>query len=352
VVNLGDLTVTRWIAHDIPVVPRAAQQPAKLELSEAPAPKSPTVATFFQRRISGALRTDKRDVVQNPSSSSPVPAAVLAYLAGATKDITTFSQTAARHLYTSQSGSTSPGLLVVADVATSAETGLALLKLEPQDGARAERRNVNGKMTYEVTVLDDLLLTRGTKVFKVALFMESDTAGGAALSGRAADPQNTSGTQGDPAEFFLRKFLGCTLAETPDVSTRRFLAAAEQYANEQIPDAHERAVFTVGLHAEIRSNRTTIRPRNFAQDTLPPDRQGAFVAHLAAAGVPPQGFPKAREAVEKHLAKVSFGFVDGTMVVTTTQSIDNGTVAVEPADGDKTRLQVVEHLDKIRNRAR
>lgn len=350
-VNLGDLTVTRWIAHDIPVVSRASQQPSQLVLSETPAPSSATVARFFQMRISGALRTDKRDVVEDPAGTSPVPDAVRAYLAGGRRDLTGLSQTAARHLYTSQSGSTSAGLLIVADVATPTESGLALLKLEPQDGARAERRNVNGKMTYEVTVLDDLLLTRGTKVFKVALFMESDAASGT-LAGRAADPQNTSGAQGDPADFFLRKFLGCRLAETPDVTTRRFLAAAERYANEQIPDAKERAAFTIGLHAEIRSNRTTIRPRAFAQDNLPPARQTGFVAHMTAAGVSPQGFPKAREAVEKHLAKVSFGFDDGTMVVTTTQSLNEGIVAVEPADGDKTRLQIVEHLTKIGNRAR
>ena len=348
--DLGQLKITKWIAHDVPRVRKADVATAALDLSEVAAPTHPRVAEFLRMRVNHALAARKVDIVEMTGMTSPVPTAVKNLLHGRGQLVAT-SQLFARHLRACQTGATSAGLLIVANIDVGSDRGIALLKLEPQDGAQAVRTMINGKVTYDVTVLDDLVLTKGTRVFKVALFVGGDINGGI-LSGRMADPQNGSGADDDPADFFLRQFLGCQLTETPEVTTRRFLDTAERYANERISDPRRRAEFTVALHAELRSNRTSLSVKQFASDTLAADDRKEFLDFMNEAEVPVQTFTKAPDAVTKHLAKVAFSFDDGTMVVTTTASLDEGIVTVEPAGGDKTQLQVLEHLNRIGKRAR
>ena len=348
--DLGTLKIVEWIAHDVKRVTKSDVKSAPLELSEVAASADPKVAEFFRSRIAHALQKFSHEVVGvGAENTSPVPDQIKLYVAGKV-GLVEASQVFAKHLRLSQSGATSAGLLVTAKVMVDGQIAIALLKLEPQDGAQAVRKVVKGKVTYEVSVLDDLVLTKGTRVFKVALFGAADSTAGT-ISGRAADPQNTSAAT-DLADFFLRTFLGCELTETPDVTTRRFLTAAEEFINTQVPDPEKRAEYTVAMHAEIRGNHTDLSVPRFATEALDVGDRKAFQSHMQEAQVPVQPFGKSKEAVEAHLKKVSFAFVDGSVVLTSTASLEDGTVTVNSADDGKTSLKILEQLRRISGRSR
>jgi hypothetical protein len=343
-VDTSSVQITDWIAHDVPAVKRADVATAPLELSEAVAPHSAKVATFFKARITTALADRQREIVETAGTTSPVPGQVRQLLAGG-RDLVAASQILARHLRASQMGSTSSGLLVITRLSADKIPGVAILKLEPQDGARAHREVIKGKVTYVVDVLSDLVLTRGTRVFKVALFMQGDVTPAGQVKGRAADPQ--SGSDGDVARFFLQIFLGCELAESDEVTTRRALRASEEFFNRTITDVQKRARYQVAMLAELESNRTTINLKAFANTNLAPEDRAPFTAAMQAAEVPVQPFGKDVDLVKKHLQKVKFVFEDGTSVLTSTASMDDGKVTVEPAADAKTRLEVVERLRRL-----
>ncbi len=77
------------------------------------------------------------------------------------------SQDAARHLYAVQGGSNSEGLLVVCGVTVEGRTGVALMKLEEEEGVQVEQSTVSGKPTLSFTVLDNLMLTDNTRVLRL-----------------------------------------------------------------------------------------------------------------------------------------------------------------------------------------
>lgn len=346
--DTGAIKIVEWIAHEVPAVPRSQVGTAPLELSETTAPHSPRVAEFFRLRISHALGGHKSDIVEDKQATSPVPTETKSYLRGATS-LLAVSQVLARHLRASQTAVMSSGLLVVARITEGADNGIAILKLEPQDGAQAVRRTVNGKFTREVQILEDLVLTKGTRVFKVAAFMASDIAANGTLCGRAADPQNMTGTT-DLASFWLVTYLGCTLAESPEVTTRKLLHAGEDFLNTRVEDPKLRAKYQMALMSELGNNKPTLSVAQFATDNLEVADRAEFVAAMVGAGVPRQPFSKDVELVRKHLAKLQFVFEDGTHVITSTGSVEGGIVTVEGQDDQRTRLQIIERLKRSGSR--
>lgn len=167
------------------------------------------------------------------------------------------SQDAARHLYAVQGGSNSEGLLVVCGVTVEGRTGVALMKLEEEEGVQVEQSTVSGKPTLSVTVLDNLMLTDNTRVFKAGVFWMS----GNRLVGVASDEQQ--GTPLDIADYFLAQFLGCRLERRPDVLTRAFYDTATRFISEEVSDSDKKLDYERAVHAELCS-RTNIDPVQFA----------------------------------------------------------------------------------------
>src|ERR1019366_4366425 len=106
-----------------------------------------------------------------------------------------------------------------------------------------------GKQTFEMSVLDNLVLTDGTRLFKSALFVRKsqDEDDFAAL---ACDTQRPFGSSDELAQFWLR-FLGCKVAEEPRVATKKFFEAALDYVNTALTDPVEKATFYDHVVSEL-----------------------------------------------------------------------------------------------------
>jgi hypothetical protein len=110
-----------------------------------------------------------------PASSSPVPGIIQAYTRKEQKDeaFVDSSQSLAKHLHQVQHGGTSPGLLCVIEFAADGKHGLILMKLEREGGAQLTLDKSDHKTRFDMKVLEDLVLTDGTKLFKTAGFLRS-----------------------------------------------------------------------------------------------------------------------------------------------------------------------------------
>jgi hypothetical protein len=216
--DLGRLQVKRVIVHEVPYH-LAAGASAEPVLSEVESPIDQEVRNFFRERIADNLGSSAYDVEFDASSTSPMPRLVLDGLSTTTTTFVEMSQEMARHLCLCQKGNSPEGLLTVCEVAVASHRGIAVLKLEREQGARVELAATPGGRTFSVQHLRDLMLTERTKVFKVGLFVQTgeDLA---SIDGAVCDTQRSY--DGTVAHFFLEQFLGCRLREKPELTTKRF----------------------------------------------------------------------------------------------------------------------------------
>lgn len=338
--NTGDIRIKRWVLHDVPNSPKKGDGDP-LGLSGGISPHSDKVASYLDRRLSNSLGKAAREVQeQSIGTELAVPLAVRKFFDSKDDALLEVSQDLAKYLHTCQSGNVSPGLLVVAEAqdATTKEKLLVIMKLEPQDGVRATKTiRDDGTVVYDIGYVDDLMLTRQTRVFKVAVF----GAKGAAkkpLKGFAVDEQiqRTSGL----AHFFLTTFLGCELQEKDEVVTQRFLNEGEKFAA-SLP-APQRPKFVAAMQTELASNDVSISIDAFAAKHLKVDRRRDFKEHMKSAAVP-KTFQKDVDLVEGYLKKVQMNVDDGSVVITPLQNLDKS-VKVTTINDEQSQIAITGKL--------
>jgi hypothetical protein len=340
--DYGRLTVERLIVHEIPWHPVTESSGPGPTLSEAESPLDQEIKNFFRQRIAGSLGRASFDIEFDPGATSPVPGIVTAAL-DRTGDFVASSQEVARHLYQSQKGSSPVGLLTVLEVKIQGRLGFCILKLEKEEGARVLEKALGGKKTLTVDLVKQLMLSDKMRVFKVGLFVSQ---GRTAVEAVASDNQVAM-----MADFFLRQFLGCRLKELPDVTTKRFLEAAESFVNEDVSDGKDRAKYQIALLADMGSTRTQVRPRTFATENLKVAHRQAFETRIAEAGVPATAFPKDTRLIRKHLDRIKMDFESGVIVLASPAHIGEQ-VKVEDLKDGRTKVEVTDRLKEIHGRSR
>src|ERR1017187_4007876 len=169
--QLATLQIRRVIFHDVPK--RIKGQEQAPTLSEVECTIDAGKAALLKDKLVRVLASSAgHDLEWNPQAESSVPKLVADTLS--TKLTATgfvaSSRAMAVALLEHQPGSASPGLLAVLSCTVSGRPGVALLKLEREEGAQLKLSDHGGKKTFEMDVLGDLVLTDGTKLFKAALF--------------------------------------------------------------------------------------------------------------------------------------------------------------------------------------
>jgi hypothetical protein len=312
--DLAKLRIHRTIFHDVPNKPRnkAISEPILADLE-----------TQIDAAREDMLRIRMTQVLGSRSSypikfaegtGSPVPAEVRSYTTGSnTSDqFIEMSKRLALFLFEQHTGAISPGLLCVIEVTSGDRRGLALLKLERERGAELKFLKKDGKRIVDMSVIDDLILTDGTRLFKTALFIRTGT-GDDAFKIAACDSQRTIVTSDDVARFWLR-FLGCVVFEEPRVTTQKWFEASISFANEQISDAVIKNDFYQHVHSELTSNRKTVSPRKFIEDYVPSKYRQAYQEFLADSGVSVHSFDKDIADINGRLRRRSFHTAKGAVV--------------------------------------
>lgn len=245
-------------------------------------------------------------VVFQPQPSSTVPQHVRDLTAQAynAARFVQASQAMAQHLYQVQTGAVSAGLLSVIDVLVDNRHGIILMKLEREEGAELKMKQEGSRSHFEMSVLDSLVLTGNTRLFKSAAFLRTGQ-GDDDFQMSACDNQHNSTDTKEMARFW-RKYLGCDLEEAGRVTTSKFFNATMDFINTQVEDPEVQTTLYESLHSELRSARPTVSPRAFLTDHVPQTIRHELQTFLEERHVSMGAFQKDTQDIRTSLRRLMY----------------------------------------------
>ncbi len=340
------LELSRLIVHEVPNRPvgGGGSQPI---LSDEDRPFDSDVRDYFRDRITESLRSAAVDVIFDPAASSPVPSLVLQGLSNPAA-LVGLSRQIASHLYVSQTGVNSGGLLTVIVGSLGDAPAVAIMKLEKEEGIRVLQRRAGGHLTFDMQFLHDLMLNKRTKVFKVGLFVqEGDDIRG--IYGAVSDNQLGMASDRDIARFFLNRFLGCLFAEEPEIVTKRLYQSAQIFINQDVTDPRDKGRYEIALVAELQSNEKTFDVQRFADHNLKAHHRQRFLDRVTQQGVTAQRIVKDLGMIKGILKRIQVQFESGVAVVGEPKAFEDQVKMTSLPDG-RTRVEIEDRLRDIRTK--
>ncbi len=311
--QLATLIVNRVIFHDVPRNDhKGVVQPTLSEVeTEIDTPRKYRLKTRLARVLGSK---SAYAIFFNPASTSSVPGLVRSFtqLQHTAEQFVAMSQALAKHLFELQHGAISPGLLSVMDVAVDGQRGLTMMKLEREEGARLELTQRSGKTTFDMSVLDNLVLTDGTRLFKTVLFLRTGDGDDDFLAS-ACDTQLNVVSSDDMAKFWLR-FLGCTFAIEPRVATQRFYDSTLRFINENVTNPIHKNDLYEHLQSQLKASKKTLSPQTFIEDCVPSEYHKSFREHLTSNKVPLTSFTKDLSDINSRLRRLAYHTTHGALV--------------------------------------
>ena len=337
--QLATVAIRRVIFHDVPRKTHG-QEPT---LSEIETDVDNVRKGHLRTKLTRVLGSKSAYPVQfNPNSSSPVPSQVR-FLTEAHQSSAKFvaaSQQMAKYLFEQHTGAVSPGLLCVIDVAIGgAKNATVLMKLEREEGAQLELTNSHGKKTFAMSVLDNLVLTDGTRLFKTAMFVRVGT-GEDDFESAACDNQLSVMSSDDLAKFWMR-FLGCMFVEDPRVATHRFFESAVRFVNEVVTDPVTKADVYDHLQSQLKASKKMFSPKAFIEEYVPDEYQKQFRDHLQSEKVSLNAFTKDLADIQSALRRRAYQTTKGAMISVPAEQTDLVVVA-------KDKITVNDSLVKMK----
>lgn len=287
--DLAKLKIRHVIFHDIPKhIKGATGAPVLADVeTEITADRN----AMLKKRLIQALGSKTAYEIEfNPDTSSPVPGLVKECTAErqAIKKFIRDSQDLAKHLFEEQNGQNSAGLLCVLDVVSGGRNALAILKLERETGADLQLKKVKGGKQFTLSILDNLVFTDGTRLFKSSLFINT---GGGEFSSVVCDSQRSVMASTDMGRFWL-KYLGCQVTVEPRISTQRWFDTTIEFLNDHVTDPVVTNDLYEHLQSELKSNKKNISPKKFIEDCFPDNYRNEYKDFLKEKGVLLQAFEK------------------------------------------------------------
>lgn len=345
--DLALLKVNRVIIHEVPKHSKGSGGTGPV-YSEIESPLDPELAGYFRRKMISSLGSHKSfDISIDPVCSSPVPGLLTGHLGSDGSGFVDTTKKIAEHLYNIQDGTNPGGLLTVLDCLVGGDQAVGIIKLEKEEGVRLEQKLHEGQPTFDLHFLKDLVLTDRTRVYKLALFVvipgEEE-----AYDAAASDNQTGYGSYNEVASFFLNRFLGCKLLKDPEIATKYFYEATEDFINEKIEDPMLRAQYYGHVVSELQSQTPTVSTEQFAETYLPVEIRQEYVEHLEAKEVP-ANFPKNNELINKRLKKTMYEFNSGIRVIAPNESADER-IKLTSLDNGETKLEIQDRLEEVKGK--
>jgi hypothetical protein len=311
--HLAVMEVKKVIFHDVPNHQKREDGGPTLATAETPVDKRrrEMLRTKLTRVLDSKLAYP---ILFGPEAGSPIPKIVREYTKKEHKEapFVEATQALANHLYQVQHGAVSAGLLCVIEVAMDGNPGLILMKLEREAGAQLKIDKTDHKTRFSMEVLDDLVLTDGTRLFKTAAFLRTG-AGDDDFLLTACDSQHRVTDSSEMARFWI-KYLGCALKEDPRVSTSKFYNTSIEFINTVITDPVLRTELYDSLHAELRSNKKTLVPKTFIDEYIPQEVKKEYREFLNEHHVSMTTFEKDVLDIKSKLKRKTFHSENGVVV--------------------------------------
>ena len=278
----------------------------------------------------------------NEDSDSPVPEIIKKLLSSDfdSDEFITLSKQISEHLNNTQSGKNSAGFILILHGFNDSKKVIGILKLEKQEGAQLKQSKRDGKNTFEITNIKDLILSKNTKLFKIGMFnKESDNS----YSGTICD--NQLSTKGDVAHFFLRGFLGCKLNADYAIETKNFFKHSIDFFKNNIKDPLIQNQYKLHLQSYISSQSSTLNTRTFATTYLNTNDRTSYEKYLHEKEVPIH-ILKDITYIETDIKKHLYEFENGIRIIGTNNDFEEN-VKLKPLENGDTRATVESRLQNI-----
>ncbi len=311
--DFATLVIRHVIFHDVPQNIRDGKTEPKL--SDIETAVDADQKAHLKTKLIRVLNSSKAYPIQfRGTTESPVPKEVRLLTGDQHKsqDFIDASRRLANYLFEQHTGAISPGLLCVMDASAGGFPSLVLMKLERERGAQLDLTGEVGHRTFAMSVLNDLVLTDGTRLFKTAMFMRTGK-GDDDFRSAACDNQYNVVSADDLAKFWMR-FLGCGFLVEPRVATQRFFESALSFINAAVTDPVIKSDIYDHLQSQLKSSAKTFAPKTFIQDFVPEDFQVQFREHLEAENVPLTAFKKDIADIASKLERRAYQTTKGGMI--------------------------------------
>ena len=222
---------------------------------------------------------------------------------------------------------------------------VGILKLEREEGARLQQIQKDGKPTYDILHIKDLILTEKTKLFKIGLFFQDDT-GQYGYDGKVCDKQLSSSNK-EVADFFLKSFLGCSLAGDPKVETKEFFNKSQIFINEEVCDPIVQTKYSLHLVSYISNNLRTINARRFAAQYLDEGHKQSYIDFLKNKKVKTTDIVRDTSLIEGNLKKMTLDFENGVRIIANQKDFED-CVKLEELENGNTKAEVRSKLKNVK----
>lgn len=321
---LAQIHILRVIFHDVPTN-REGKPPV---FSETESELDPVRIERLKRGLTKVLGLKSSyDIVFDEGTLSPVPGIVKSFTDDReSADIVSMSVEMAKHLFLHQVRNISPGLFSFIDATVAGKPAVILMKLEPERGAQLDQTERDGKRTYKMSILDGLVLTDGTRVFKAAIFVRKNRS---EFIMAACNPQ--SGTYGDSDDLttFWLRFLGCRLALLPRVQTAKVFHGTMSFLTDAVSDPILKSSLYEALASEMRAKPKNFSPRGFMEVHMPASLHNAYKSYFKENSLPWGSFPKDLSLIDKELRRRSYRGEGGAIISVPEDKVEQ-MISVQP----------------------
>jgi len=360
--SLNSLAIDALIVHDIPkkfsqkyTRENPEEDAEDLILSDTPTVFDLELTRFFHDRITSTIGSSSAfEIVLDPTkfesktqkalkeyfqlgeeSSFPLPDA----------ESIRITQEIAKSLHDVQTARNPGGMLLFIPCHNRTSNGIAILKVEREEGVRIQRTtNTSGQTTFDAQHIKDLMLTKKTKLFKIVLFFKSNNE----IVGYLCDQQQGKFDNREVANFFLEDFLGCNLKEEPHVSTKKFFESTISFINNSDLTDDEKLSLHTHLISEITNNAASVNTQNFAQRCVPPAKLAMFMDALTKTNVPTT-FSKDALLIADRIKKIQYELDCGIKIYGLESAIKENATFHQENNG-KTKIEFIDHIKKVESK--
>jgi nucleoid-associated protein YejK len=342
--NFGDsmldpalLKFEKVIIHEIPH-PKTNESPT---FSEIESDLNEEACNLFRSKIVDTIGNKAYNVIFDTKSKSPIPDQINQLLSD-DKDLISISKDIAIHLNSVQNGRNSGGYLTIFVGHIKDIKVVGILKIEQETGGRIQPSEKNGKRTFHIFSFKDIILTKNTRFYKISLFF-FDGLKKLGYEGKVCDNQITK--KDIIADFFLRKFLGCTFVKDPKTRTKEFYDCTEKYIKEKVVKPSDQLQYHFQLIAYLTNQTREINPEQFATTYLDLKHRDSYIEYLSENGFKKENIKKDLTKIEKDLRYKILTFVNGVEIRATQKKFDEHVTYGELTDGN-TKAEVIGKLKK------
>lgn len=356
------MVVDNLIVHDVPkkfsrkyVKANPEIDAEDIILSEVPTEVDQELTRFFHNRITSTIGSSNSFEIEfdKEAQEASVPEILNEYFEIGNEfqfpldndDSIRLTQEIAKMLHKVQNATNPGGMLLFIPCHSNKQNGIAILKVEREEGVRIQRDSNNlGQTTFNMQHVKDLMLTKNTKLFKIVLFYQDNDE----IIGFLCDQQQGILGKREVANFFLKDFLGCKLKDEPQVTSKKFFEATMDYINNSTLSDSDMIDLHTHLISELTNNSNVINTHDFALAYLPDSNRQEFMDSLNKLHIP-NSFLKDVTLIAEKIRKVRYDLACGIRILGTKETMKEKLNMSQLENGD-TKIEITDRLQRVESK--